>query len=77
MENQNVKQAIILMVFLLGRVKKIIVTLIGWNNKKKREKKTPCDSARGRASLILLRVGGNNAPGLGEEVLLTGVIDLD
>lgn len=69
MENQNVKQAIILMVFLLGRVKKIMVTLIGWNNKKRREKKPPCDSARGRASLILQRVGGNNAPGLGEEVL--------
>lgn len=77
MENQNVIPAIILMVFLLGRVKKIIVTLIGWNNKKKGEKKPPCDSARGRASLILLRVGGNNAPGLGEEVLQTGVIALD
>lgn len=40
MENQNVKQAIILMVFLLGRVKKIIVTLIGSNNEKKREETT-------------------------------------
>lgn len=37
MENQNVKQAIILMAFLLGRVKKIILTLIGSNYGKKRE----------------------------------------
>lgn len=71
MEKQNVKQAIILMAFLLGRVKKIIVTLIGCNNKKKRGKKPSLsyrDSTRGNVSIILLNVGGNKAPGPGEGI---------
>lgn len=76
MEKQNVKQAIILMAFLLGRVKKTIVTLIGCNNKKKREKKNPSvspgDSTGGGASIIVLKVGGHNAPRLGEGVFQNG-----
>lgn len=39
MENQNVKPAIIPKVFLLGRVKKTTVTLIGENNEREERKK--------------------------------------
>ena len=71
MENQNVNQAIILMAFLLGQVKKIIVTLIGQDNERKRQKKTSrsySDSTRETVGIILLKVGDNDATCLGEEM---------